>query len=57
MAKNSTTRSPGATPVLTPPPAALKKALRQAANDARRLAAAFGAKIPTAKTTKADKSR
>jgi hypothetical protein len=40
------TRSTSDKPLLTPPPAALRKALKEAARDAHRLATAYGAKIP-----------
>lgn len=48
-------KSNGATndkPLLTPPRPALQKALKHAARDARRLAEAFGAKVPFAKPSK-----
>jgi len=41
-------RSASEKPLLTPPRPALQKALKQAARDARRLAAAQGVKIPRA---------
>jgi len=46
-------RSTSEKPLLTPQPAALRKALKQAARDAGRLAAAYGAKVPVAAKDKA----
>ena len=46
MAENPAPRSPKDKPLLTPPPAELKKALKQAARDAHRLADAYGVKVP-----------
>ena len=52
MAKNPASRERLDQPLLTPPPAALKRALKKAAKDARRLAVAYGVKVPTAGNTK-----
>jgi hypothetical protein len=48
MAKTSASGRPNEKPLLTPPRAALKKALKRAASDAHRLAKAYGVKVPAA---------
>jgi hypothetical protein len=47
MAKNPAPRGNREKPLLTPPRAELKRALRQAARDAQRLADAYGVKVPS----------
>jgi hypothetical protein len=53
MVKPSAAVKPTSQTLLTPPPRELTSALRQAAREAQRLAKAYGAKVPAARTKKA----